>query len=306
MKHAFSLLLAVSCLAPQVLHAQSMSHEEEVVRNSYAKLSFMCELEPVEKAAFDRNGNGTDGPKRSDQVALKAAIAEATPVFSLTDFRTGAIADIANEHWSQFITWPIPKSDVLDVVQVSMSYNYFGNVTAWTGAKAEWKPSNAIPPGNPGYYNQLTVADAMRMKLPQGIEPQPAPPGLTFTRYAAFTVNVTFQSKSSGTHRAIFFFGRDANGREAVAPNDIISGPGILYNIRDTPVYPGAFLSSDLRDVPVVSAWIREQGMPASECSTTPKEALCCSRGRCGISQTDLNRELAAPLPQPKTSGGQQ
>jgi hypothetical protein len=64
--------------------------------------------------------------------------------------------------------------------------------------------------------------------------------------------------------------------------------------------------SSDVRDVPVVSAWVRDQEVPASACSTTPKEALCCSHGRCGISQTDLNRELAAPLPQPETTGGQQ
>lgn len=306
MKRAFSLLLAVSCLAPPALHAQTMSHEEEVVRNEYAKFSFMCELLPVNKAAFDINGNGTDGPKRSDQVALKRAIAEATPVFTLTDFRTGAIADIANEHWSQFITWPARKSDVLDVSQVSMSYNYSGKVTAWTGAKAEWRPSTAIPPENPDYYNQLTVADAMRMKLPEWIEPEPTPPGLTFTRYAAYTVDVTFQGKSSGPHRAIFFFGSDANGKEVVAPNDMISGPGILYNIRDIPAYPGAFLSSNVRDVPVISTWIRYQEMPAGACSTTPNESLCCSHGRCGISQTDLNRELAAPLPHPKTPEGQQ
>jgi hypothetical protein len=305
MKRVLSYVLVV-CLAPPSLFAQAMSHEEEVVRNAYAKLSFMCELVPVDAAAFDIKGDGTDGPGRSDLIALQGKVAEATPVFTLTDFRTGAIADIANEHWSRFITWPASKSDVLEVQQHSMGYDYSGNKTAWTGAKAEWQPSTAIPPGNPDYYNQITVADAMRMKLPQWIEPQPTPPGLTFTRYAAYTVDVTFQGKSGGPHRAIFFFGRDANGKEIVAPNDMISGPGILYNIRDIPVYPGAFLSSDVRDVPVVSAWARSHEMTTSACSTVPKEALCCSLGRCGISQTDLNRELAAPFPQPKTPGGQQ
>jgi len=305
MNRIFAVLI-VCCLAPAFLLAQNISHEEEVVRNAYAKLSFMCELVPVNEAAFDRNGNGSDGPKRSDQVALQTAIAKATPVFTLTDFRTGAIADIANEHWSQFVTWPERKSAVLDVTQVSMSYNYSGNVTAWVGAKVEWRPNtSSIPPGNPDYYNRLTVADAMRMKLPAWIDPWPTPPGLTFTHYAAYTVDVTFQGKSSGPHRAIFFFGHDADGKEVVAPNDMISGPGILYNIRDIPAYPGAFLSSDVRDVPVVSAWVRDQEMPTSAC-TTPKETLCCSHGRCGISQTDLNRDLAAPLPQSKVNGGQQ
>jgi hypothetical protein len=281
-----SVLVAVICLTCITLNlnAQTMSHEEEAVRNAYAKLVFMCELVPVGKAAFDLKGDGTDGPGRTDLNALQNHITQATPVFDLTDFRTGAIADIANEHWSQFITWPAPKSDVLDVQQVSTGYNYSGNVTAWTGAKAEWKPNTpSIPPGNPDYYNQLTVADAIKMKLPEWIEPQPTSPGLTFTRYAAYTVDVTFQGKSSGPHRAIFFSGRDANGKEVVAPNDMISGPGILYNIRDIPAYPGAFLSSDVRDVPVVAAWVRSHEMPTSVCGTTPKEALCCSHGRCEL-----------------------
>lgn len=84
----------------------------------------------------------------------------------------------------------------------------------------------------------------------------------------------------------------------------MISGPGILYNIRDIPVYPGAFLSSDVRDVPVVATWVRSHEMATSACAVAGE--LCCSRGHCGISESDLNRELAAPLPQPKVPGGQQ
>jgi len=83
MKRVFSFVLVVLCFTLLTLgaSAQTMSHEEEVVRNAYAKLSFMCELDSVDKAAFDINGNGTDGPKRSDQVALQAAIAD--PLLSL-------------------------------------------------------------------------------------------------------------------------------------------------------------------------------------------------------------------------------
>jgi hypothetical protein len=79
-------------------------------------------------------------------------------------------------------------------------------------------------------------------------------PGVTFTRYAAYTIDATFQGKSSGPHRAIFFFGQDTAGKEVIAPNDPISGPGILFTIRDIPAYPIAFLSSDKRDVPIVAA----------------------------------------------------
>src|SRR5271170_3612988 len=73
-----------------------MSHEEEVVRNAYAKLTFMCELVFVNDAALDIKGNGTDGSRRSDTPALHTAIAEFCPVYSLGAFQTGSIADIAN------------------------------------------------------------------------------------------------------------------------------------------------------------------------------------------------------------------
>lgn len=278
--------------------AQNMSHEEEVVRNAYAKLSFMCELVPVYEAGFDRDPHtGGDGPRRSDLAALHMAIATATPVFSLTGFQTGPISDIANQPVSQFITLPTPHDQVLKVQLWSQGYNYSGTQMSWTGAKVKWVNSNSN--GYP-FDQYLTVSQAIQKKQTLWTDQS----GVTFTRYAAFTVDATFQGKSSGPHRAIFFFG-DASGKEVIAPNDPISGPSSLLNIRDIPAYPIAFLASDVRDVPVVAAWVRSHEISSASCSAKSR-MLCCSGGRCGISQTDLNRDLSMPLPKAKTPGGGQ
>jgi hypothetical protein len=302
MKRAFSYVLAVLCVALPALNtkAQSMSHEEEAVRNAYAKLSFMCELVPVTKAAFDRNGNGTDGPRRTDLAALNTAIAQACPAFALSSFASGPISDIDNEPLSQFITLPTPHDQVLDASSWSFGYDFSGNKTAWAGAKFEWRDSNA---GGYPYPESLTVAKALQQKLLLWSD---QPNDTAFTRYAAYTVNATFHGKSTGPHRAIFFFSHDASGKEVTSPHDLISATGMLYKIQEAPSYPGAFLSSDVRDVPVVAAWVRSHEMSATACSAAAAKTICCSGGHCGISQTDLNRDLSAPLPAKTPAGGGQ
>ena len=52
MKRAVPGLVVLVLLAVAQLPAQSMSHEEEVVRNAYAKLSFMCETSTITEAAI--------------------------------------------------------------------------------------------------------------------------------------------------------------------------------------------------------------------------------------------------------------
>jgi hypothetical protein len=277
-----------------------MSHEEEVVRNAYAKLTFMCELVFIDGAAFDVNGNGTDGPRRSDTAALHTVIAEFCPVYSLSAFQAGSIADIANEPLSHFITLPTQHDDVIRGSKKGMSYNFSGNETNWIGVEFKWvditrSGSNGYP-----YAEDFTVAKAMAQKqLEWSDQKNPV-----FTRYAAYTVNATLQGRSTAPHRAIFFFGYDASGKEVITPEDPLDDTGILYHIQDDAAYPGAFLSSNVRDVPVVAAWVRSHEMPSVSCSATAR-TLCCSQGHCGISQSDINRDLAAPLPPSRNGGGQ-
>lgn len=128
---------------------------------------------------------------------------------------------------------------------------------------------------------------------------------VTFTRYAAFTVDASLDGKSSGPHKALYLFGTDSKGKEFVAEQDLITGGHSgMWQLLITPNYPAGFLQSALRNTPAVSAWIRSNEMPASSCDAT-KHNVCCLHGRCGISQTDINRDLATPLPLSK-NGGQQ
>ncbi len=296
-------VIGLVVLSSRLLTSKSfaqMPHEEEVVRNAYAKLSFMCELVVVNDAALDINGNGSDGPRRSDIPALHTVIAEFCPVYSLSAFQTGPIADIAYEPLSRFITLPTQHDEVIRGVKRGMSYNFSGNETGWIGVEFKWvditqSGSNGYP-----YPEDFTVAKAMAQKEFQWSD-QKNP---VFTRYAAYTVNATLQGKSTAPHRAVFFFGHDASGKEVITPEDPLDDTGILYRIQDELAYPGAFLSSNVRDVPVVAAWVRSHEMPSASCSL-PARTLCCSEGRCGISQSDINRDLAAPLPPSKNGGGQ-
>jgi hypothetical protein len=139
MKRIFSCALVVLSLRfLSFANSQTMSHEEEVVRNAYAKLSMMCELVPLYDAAFDTNPHtGGDGPRRSDLTALDASIAAACPVFSLSAFTTGLSSAIANQPVSQFITLPTPHDQVLKVQPWSLGYNYSGTQMSWTGAKVK-------------------------------------------------------------------------------------------------------------------------------------------------------------------------
>jgi hypothetical protein len=288
MKRAFLYVLAGLCVVFPALNstAQSMSHEEEVVRNAYAKVSFMCELVPVTHAAFDNKGKG-----KTDLAALDTAIAQDCPIFALNDFTVGSVSDITNEPLGQFITVPTPHDQVLQAHPLSINYNFSGNVTAWTGAKFEWKDSHAN--GYP-FDQSLTVAKALQQKELLWSD---QPSDTTFTRYAAYTINATFQGKSTGPHRAIFLFGTDASGKEVISPQDYITGKGMLYHVLDDPAYPGAFLSSDKRDVPVVAAWVRSHEISAPSCSAAAVKTICCSGGYCGISPVDFNRDMAVPLP---------
>ena len=293
----FAVLIACCCLAPPLLQAQTMSHEE-VVRNAYAKLSFMCGLPPVSHTAFMSHSSAYD-PHGTDVVALDAAIAKATPVFSLTNFRTGSIAEIAHEPLSRFVTLPSFPGQVLDAVPNPTSYDDWGNKTSWVAATVVWQRSQASASGS--YPDDFTVAKALAQgEFVWSDFKQP----VTFISYVSYTVDAAFQGKSTGPHAATVWFGHDAEGKEVFTVSDPISGPGILHHILETPAYPTAFLTTSEREIPVVAAWVRSHGMPSASCSV-PARTLCCAGGRCGISQDDLNRDLAAPFPKPKTPGGQ-
>jgi hypothetical protein len=282
--------LVVCVLNPLTSNAQNMSHEEEVVRNTYAKLSLMCGLTPRVHAGMAQLGGG-----KIDLQALDQKVTDATPVFDLSDFRVGSISDIASDHWGGFVTDPHIKGDPhLSGSLDGVSYTDNGNQTDWRAAKVSWEPTQVA--SNQEAYRVLgglPVSEMIKLGSPQW-----GRDNVTYTRYAAFTVNLTLQGKSSGPYKAIFFFGTDAEGNEYVALNDLVSeGPlGYMVNRR---IDQSGLLLGKIREAPAIADWIRSNVMDSSSCTRTGPPDLCCAHGRCGISPTDFNRDLSVPLPPP-------
>jgi hypothetical protein len=297
MKRYFPVLVMALCLALN-LNAQTMSHEEEVVRNAYAKVAMLAAIQTVSENAVLPNAS------TQAESLVAAKIASSQPVFDLSNFQVGSIASVAGENWKQYLTLATDGQSVLKSMTTTFSHGDSGNRTEWIGVKLYWAQAHPHSPDVIRQMEDMNIASIVKVGSPQW-----STVPVTYTRYAAFTVDATFAGQSTGTHKAIFFFGTDPNGKEYVAVNDLLSGTQALWAALQKPMYPTGLLSSNLRELPAVAGWLRSNEMPvASSCaagSVAGKHDLCCTKGRCGLSVTDLNRDLAAPLPRPR-DGGQQ
>jgi len=289
------LAIGLSCLSPRLL-AQSMSREEEVVRNAYAKVELLCSLKPITEA-----GTSQLSDSKVDQQLISNKVKEATPSFELTDFKTGEIADIAGEPWEKFVTPPTLGGRVLSGGFITFPFSDSGNLYRWQAAQVSWSEFQSYTPDQVKGLFDRSVGETIKVVSPYWSN-TPA----TYTRYASYTVDVTFQAHSTGPHKAIFFFGTDSHGVESVALNDLTSGVQPLWDAIQTTQYPTGLLQSSLRDTPTVASWIRENEMPTASCLPTKGDDICCSHGHCGISVANMNRDLSIPLPEPKKTGGQQ
>jgi len=215
-----------------------MSHEEEVVRNAYAKVAFQCGIRPVTDAAAKQAIHIA-----VDQTTIDNNIARATPVFDLSGFQTGPIESIANQKWAQFVSLPEPGSQIL--MSTSNTQNFQSVDTdspnqmtsaSWQDSDLRWVPPPELDTKTLALMSTITVAEAISLSREQWADPK-----ATYTRYAAFSVNVTFQGRSSGLHKVLFLFGSD-QGKEIVAQNDLISGPQSLWDALYRPFYPRGLL----------------------------------------------------------------
>ena len=280
--------------AASTAYPQEMSHEEEVVRNAYAKLSFLCGLPPVKQAAETQIEGGQVDPQ-----ALATAITDATPIFTLSDFQIGPITNIASETWDNFVTYP-PAGGLLlkgHITGESDDDNRYR--TEYQMATVYWSKNHETIPNPEAVKLMLSqpVSEIIKLGGPQWAHGSKVP--ITYTRYAAFTVDAAFQGQMSGPHKAIFFFGTDPRGNEFVAANDLITGENPLWPILNGHVNLSGLLLGKVRETPVVANWLRANVMNAASCSATPHE-VCCAHGRCGISPVVFNRDLSTPIPAPK------
>ena len=289
MRRALLYGVVALCLSyPALTRAQSMSHEEEVVRNTYAKASTLCSLEAISQAGLNQLGG-----KTIDEAELTKQLANATPVFTLSGFKTGTILSISSSQWGQLATMPQAGTQILGAGITTFNFSDNGNPVSWHVVTADWQRSSDAPEFIKA-SEQRSVADTIKLGSPEWSSKP-----VTYTEYASFTVKLTFQGKAVGPYRALFFFGKDGQGNDVVTPNDAVSN-SILWDVlwNEPSYYPTGFVNSRLRQQPVIEKWLQANAIPQGSC--TANHELCCSRGRCGISEDDLNQDLATPLPEAK------
>jgi hypothetical protein len=93
MKHALQVLLLFS------VSAFAMSHEETVVRTTYARLTFTSQVRFLVEDSAPSQMKG--------KAALQAQLEDEAPHFVIDNVATGNLSDIANVQWDTLATEPV-------------------------------------------------------------------------------------------------------------------------------------------------------------------------------------------------------
>ncbi len=274
-------LCAVTALLSGVGTAQ-MSHEEAVVRTSYAKLAYASEQGVVAQLAMEASGVPVAKENAGQTSDQRVAAAQLT--FILGDFTIGSARDILDRKAVDFISPPV--GEAIQVTAGRHSYIEDGRETQWFQPVARWIPASPLP------------AELMEVKLAKLYELQwkQKRPDSQWKTYASYSVTVNFHGKTRGPYRALFMFGLDAQGNEIVEPEDGTTDATGLAAALYEHLFADAFVSTRLRTLPVVVNWLNGRQTSASACSAG--QGVCCDLEtlQCGPSRASVAAGLSAPL----------
>jgi len=281
-------LLGLCCivtLLPLASANGQMSHEETVVRTTYAKLIYALKIGTIHKAIFDetpRHPPGTSSkPHPLTRIALDDRMAEEGLLFQLANFSVGRISDL-KRNYAELVTKP-DGSDVLEISTGGMTFEEDNKKTFDVTAKdVKWHPGR-IPPDSEDW--NIPAAELLTQ-----IEN-----AKWFSRYAAFTVTVQFQGKSR-IYNAMFLFGTDDKGQAVVLPVDTVADAGVQY-FANQPVYPATLLKTSWRAKPAVADWLKSHQVFDATCKPG-KEDVCCDLTtlECGVAAQDVTSSLSQPV----------
>jgi hypothetical protein len=278
-----TLLPLCALLVGYAVAADSMTHEETVVRTAYAKLAFAVEQSTMSELAMESLGIPKKGGPSSDQRMAAAQLS-----FTLSDFKVGNASEILNRKVEDLI---MPAyEETIQVAGGHYSYIEDGKESQWYKPDARWQPTRTLPPD----VAEVTLADFYQLQWHQ------KRPDSAWQRYASYSVVVTYQGKSRGPYKALFLFGHDANGNEVVEPEDGTVDAGALAEVMHEHLFPDAFLHTRLRLLPVVANWLKATQSVASTCSV--EQGVCCDleRLQCGPAEADVAKALLPATPGPK------
>ncbi|HEY1525201.1 MAG TPA: hypothetical protein VGH51_03095, partial [Candidatus Angelobacter sp.] len=268
----FLLLL----LAPLAKGQQPLSHEEQVVRTTYAKLSYADEVRIVM-----RTMNALPDKFQADERVADKALGSRLE-FQLSEFKTGPVSEIEGRIMSELAGFP-PEGDTQGVLQVVPgTFNYKDNSAIGQG-KTEWAVYadvswNMQPQHLTAGASGWPMAALLNLKEMNG----------PYDRYATYTVTMTFQSKSR-TYSTAVLFGKNADGAN-VHFLDLISGNMTLDLLAKTDMSTAPFSKTDLRDVPFIRKWLNSNRQQA--CSVKGHGDVCCNpeTKKCGVGTAPVSR----------------
>ena len=271
-----------------VVHAagpKPPSHEEEVVRSTYAALSFLCSLEPISNAAIEQN--------EVSQAKIDRQVSDSTPVFTITHVQTGTIASIASQNWAT--RFSVPDKDtpvVLAGNTINQDWSDPDTPAAhWRFMRVHWDVDNSYTPERTAAMQAVTVGEAVEMNS-TAAEGTWIGRAATYTRYANFDVTIKFQNRTIGPYTASFFFGKDAAGKEVVAPQDALVSGQLLWDALHPAAYPTDLIKTPgLHKNAVLDRWVRAN---VSNACSSARSDLCCSDGRCSLPEPAVAKDLAA------------
>ena len=267
----YSLLTMMMALTTWAQGVKPMSHEEEIVRRTYARLTYAAQLNDIYEL-WQAKGSAS----HIDPAAFQLRIAEELR-FELSNFRVGKIADIMSTPYKDLVTKPDPKAG--DSLEVSTGRSAITNraldgiVTqgeSWV-ARAQWIPSQTI--GENWNFAFGTIYPLTQVAGQH-------------QRYAAFTATVHFQRRSR-TYHAMFLFGPDDNPIHPVDTVVDLNGGAVARFVTETP-YPAVLIEGGIADHDqLIFNWLKAQQTNLG----TPGSIYCDPvSGLCGIHEDDFRK----------------
>ncbi len=270
-------LLGVFMLASMLTWAQSgMSHEETVVRTAYARLTYAAQLRIVALDAM--NVSGATHSISNDE--LQERIKELVPHFEIDNVVVGNLSAIAGEPWENFVTKP--DGDLIQITSSGVAPTF----TTPNGVTKKWMfyvmtgwTSHAFDRN----WEGITVA--------KFVSQSSKPNGEIYDRYVSYRVQATLSGRGR-LYNAMFLFGKDSKGKEAIHRIDHIVGMGSLDLVSNQSLYPEAILETYYRELPEIADWIRANTVS----NETKNRDIYCSPSGCGLPSNWVNKSLTIPI----------
>jgi hypothetical protein len=263
-----------------------MTHEEEVVRTTYAKLSFAAQIGMLWHAAEQDDG----WPSLNEGLVLSKAMNEQIR-FEISGVKVGFLDEIEKLSWASLVEGPV---DVLFLPSVTVPVGFTkGKIRKdfyITYADAAWKPERPSPVETLEERKQTADTPSIKEVLQSLRKPNG---GGKWTRYASYSVVAMLRGRLV-SYRAVFLFSKHGD-HEEILPLDYATAMGIAPFINAS-MYPSALVDTPFRELPYIQAWIVANQI--SGCKKFSQPEVCCetTTGRCGLASEDVQHSLITPV----------